>query len=69
MALTSFEFTALAVSRLSIQVQDHMRAAVIHRLNAERLDEFSRSILLLNRQQPPGPQIDRPIPLVIAYRK
>ena len=55
--LASFEFTALVVSRLSIQVQDHMRSAVIHRQNAERLYEFSRSILLLNRQQPPGPQI------------
>jgi two-component system, OmpR family, sensor histidine kinase KdpD len=43
-ALLSFEFTALVVSRLSIQVQDHMREAVIHRH-------------LLNRQQPPGPQI------------
>jgi len=56
-ALASFEFTALVVSRLSIQVQDHMREAVIHRRDAERLYELSRSILLLNRQQPPGPQI------------
>jgi two-component system, OmpR family, sensor histidine kinase KdpD len=56
-ALLSFEFTALVVSRLSIQVQDHMREAVIHRHDAERLYELSRSILSLNRQQPPGPQI------------
>jgi two-component system sensor histidine kinase KdpD len=56
-ALASFEFTALVVSRLSIQVQDHMREAVIHRDNAEKLYELSRSVLLLNRQQPPGPQI------------
>jgi len=56
-ALLSFEFTALVVSRLSIQVQDHMRDAVIHRHDAERLYELSRSILSLNRQQPPGPQI------------
>jgi hypothetical protein len=47
----------LVVSQLSIQVQDHMRAAVMHRQNAERLYELSRSILLLNRKQPPGPQI------------
>jgi two-component system, OmpR family, sensor histidine kinase KdpD len=56
-ALASFEFTALVVSRLSIQVQDHMREAVICRHDAERLHELSRSVLLLNRQQPPGPQI------------
>jgi len=56
-ALASFEFTAVVVSRLSIQVQDHMRAAVMHRQNAESLYELSRSILLLNRQQPPGPQV------------
>lgn len=59
MALVSFEFTALVVSRLSIQVQNHMRQAVVHRCNAEKLYEFSRSILLLNRQEPPGPQIAR----------
>jgi two-component system, OmpR family, sensor histidine kinase KdpD len=56
-ALLSFEFTALVVSRLSIQVQDHMREEVIHRHDAERLYELSRSTLLLSRQQPPGPQI------------
>ena len=59
MALASFEFTALVVSRLSIQVQNHMQQAVVHRCNAEKLYELSRSILLLNRQEPPGPQIAR----------
>lgn len=63
-ALASFEFTALVVSRLSIRVQDHMREAVIHRQNAERLYELSRSILLLNRHQPPGPQI---VELIIRH--
>lgn len=59
MALASFEFTALVVSRLSIQVQNHVQQAVVHRCNAEKLYELSRSILLLKRQEPPGPQIAR----------
>jgi two-component system sensor histidine kinase KdpD len=66
MALASFEFTALVVSRLSIQVQNHVRQAVVHRRNAEKLYELSRGILLLNRQEPPGPQIAR---LIIAKVK
>jgi two-component system sensor histidine kinase KdpD len=56
-ALASFELTALIVSRLSIQVQRQMRQQVLHRCNTEKLYELSRSILLLNRQEPPGPQI------------
>jgi two-component system, OmpR family, sensor histidine kinase KdpD len=56
-ALASFEFTALIVSRLSVQVQSQMREAVLQRGNTEKLDELSRSILSLNRQEPPGPQI------------
>jgi two-component system sensor histidine kinase KdpD len=55
--LASFEITALIVSRLSVQAQSHMRQAVLQRCNAEKLYELSRSILLLNRQEPPGPQI------------
>lgn len=56
-ALASFEFTALIVSRLSVQVQSHMRQAVLQRCNTEKLYELSRSILSLNRQEPPGLQI------------
>src|SRR5580700_11218092 len=56
-ALTSFELTALIVSRLSVQVQSHMRQAVLQRSNTEKLYELSRSILSLNRQEPPGLQI------------
>jgi|ERR1700728_213376 len=63
LALASFEFTALVVSRLSIQVQNQVRQAVVHRCNAEKLYQLSRSILLLNRQEPPGLQIAR---LIIA---
>lgn len=57
LALASFEFTALVVSRLSIRVQSHMTEAVVHQHNAEKLYEFSRSVLFLNRHEPPGPQI------------
>lgn len=56
-ALASFEFTALIVSRLSVQVQGHMRQAVLQRCNTEKLYELSRSILALSRQEPPGLQI------------
>jgi two-component system sensor histidine kinase KdpD len=56
-ALASFEFTALIVSRLSVQVQSQMRQAVLQRGNTEQLYQLSRSILSLNRQEPPGRQI------------
>jgi two-component system, OmpR family, sensor histidine kinase KdpD len=56
-ALASFELTALIVSRLSGQVQNQTREAVLERSNATRLYELSRSILVLNRQEPAGPQI------------
>ncbi len=56
-AITAFELTALIVSRLSIQVQEHMQDAVLHRRNAERLYELSRSILLLNPRKAAGHQI------------
>jgi two-component system sensor histidine kinase KdpD len=56
-ALTSFELTALIVSRLSVQVQSHMRQAVLQRSNTEKLYALSRGVLWLNRQEPPGPQI------------
>jgi two-component system, OmpR family, sensor histidine kinase KdpD len=56
-ALASFELTALIVSRLSDQVQNQTRQAVLERSNATKLYELSRSILVLNRQEPPGPRI------------
>ena len=56
-ALAVFELTALLVSRLSDQVQNQTRQARVQRSNATRLYELSRSILVLNRQQPPGSQI------------
>ncbi len=56
-ALASFELTALIVSRLYLQLQKHKGEAVLHRRNAEKLYELSRSILLLDPQKPPGSQI------------
>ncbi|HXX76723.1 MAG TPA: ATP-binding protein [Nitrospiraceae bacterium] len=56
-ALGSFEITALIVCRLSAQVQSHMRQAVLQRCNVEKLYELSRSLLVLNLQDAPGPQI------------
>jgi two-component system sensor histidine kinase KdpD len=56
-ALASFELAALIVSRLSGQVQNQTREAVLERSNATKLYELSRSILVLNRQEPAGPQI------------
>jgi two-component system sensor histidine kinase KdpD len=56
-ALASFEITAMIVSRLSIQVQDQTRQAVLQRCNTAKLYEFSRSILVLDRHIPAGPKI------------
>jgi two-component system, OmpR family, sensor histidine kinase KdpD len=56
-ALVAFEIIALIVSRLSNQLRDQMRQSLLHRQNTEKLYELSRSILVLNRQQPAGPQI------------
>ena len=56
-ALIAFEIIALIVSRLSNQVQDQMRQSLLHRQNTEQLYELSRLILVLDRQQPTGPQI------------
>lgn len=56
-ALGAFELTALIVSRLSNQAQNQKRRAVLLHDDATRLYDFSRSILMLNRQEPPGPQI------------
>jgi two-component system, OmpR family, sensor histidine kinase KdpD len=56
-ALASFKFTALIVSRVTVEVQSQMRDAVLQHHNTEKLYELSRSILSLNRQEAPGPQI------------
>jgi two-component system sensor histidine kinase KdpD len=56
-ALVTFEVIALIVSRLSNRLRNEMRESLLHRRNAERLYELSRSILVLDRQRPSGPQI------------
>jgi two-component system sensor histidine kinase KdpD len=56
-ALAVFELTALIVSQLSTQAQNQKRRVVLLHDNATRLYDFSRSILMLNRREPPGAQI------------
>jgi two-component system sensor histidine kinase KdpD len=56
-ALAVFELTALIVSQLSTQAHNQQRRAVLLHDNATRLYDFSRSILMLNRREPPGAQI------------
>jgi two-component system sensor histidine kinase KdpD len=56
-ALLTFEIIALIVSRLSARLRNEMRESLLHRGNAEKLYELSRSILILDRRRPVGPQI------------
>lgn len=56
-ALLTFESTALLVSRLSIERKNEARTAIQERRGMEMLYELSRRTLLMNPQQPPGPQI------------
>lgn len=50
-ALAAFEFTAVVVSRLSLNAHRQAQAAGLQRLDMERLYEVSRRILLLNPEQ------------------
>ncbi|MGA3049022.1 MAG: ATP-binding protein [Terracidiphilus sp.] len=56
-ALGTFEATALAISRLSAREIRSAREAALHRTAMEKLYELSRSSLLLDLRQPPGPQL------------
>jgi two-component system, OmpR family, sensor histidine kinase KdpD len=56
-ALVTFEIIALIVSRLSNQLQNQTAESLLHRTNAEKLYELSRSILVLDRQRLGGTQI------------
>lgn len=56
-ALTTFEITALVVSRLSTRVQGQARAEARQRMEIEKLYELSRRILLLDRRRTIGPQV------------
>ena len=53
-AFVTFETIALIVSRVSNQLRNEMQGSLLHRRNADRLYELSRSILVLDRQQPAG---------------
>jgi len=56
-ALLVFEFTALLVSRLSTTAQLQAANAASRQREIERLYEFSRKLLLVDRRTGPGPQI------------
>jgi two-component system sensor histidine kinase KdpD len=56
-SLGVFEFAGLVVSRLSAHAREQARIAWQERNNMARLYELGRSILLLDRQEPAGPQI------------
>jgi two-component system sensor histidine kinase KdpD len=56
-ALSTFEVSALIVSKLSTRVKSQAKAEAQHRLLVQKLYELSRRILLLDRRQTPGPQI------------
>lgn len=56
-ALGAFEISALIVSRLSSREKFQSREATLQRTAMEQLFELSRSTLLMNLHQPPGPQL------------
>jgi len=56
-ALATFEFTALAISRYHAREMRIAREAAIQRAGMEQLYELSRSTMLLDLYQPPGPQL------------
>jgi len=56
-ALAVFQSTALAIGRLSGKEMRSSREAAAHRKEMEQLYELSRSFLLLDLHEPPGPQL------------
>lgn len=56
-ALGVFELSALVVSRVSSREQRSSREATVQRTAMEQLYELSRSTLLINLHQKPGPQL------------
>jgi two-component system sensor histidine kinase KdpD len=56
-ALATFVFCALIVSRLSVRERRHALEARRRRKSMEKLYEASRQTLLLDLRQPPGPQL------------
>ena len=58
-ALGAFEISALVVSRVSSREQRSTREATLQRTSMEHLYELSRSTLLINLHQSPGPQLSQ----------
>src|ERR1035441_9945033 len=56
-ALVTFEATALTISRIHGREMGRAREAAIHLKGMEQLYELSRSTLLLDLRQAPGPQL------------
>jgi len=56
-ALGAFEITTIVISRLSAKELRSSRKAAAHRVEMEQLYELSRSSLLLDLREPPGPQL------------
>jgi two-component system sensor histidine kinase KdpD len=56
-ALTAFQTTSLVIGRLSGKELRSSREAAAHRKEMEQLYELSRSSLLLDLHEPPGPQL------------
>jgi two-component system, OmpR family, sensor histidine kinase KdpD len=65
-ALGSFEISALLVSRLSSREQITSQEAKLQRTSMEQLYELSRSTLLINLHQSPGPQLTHLIQRIFA---
>jgi two-component system sensor histidine kinase KdpD len=65
-SLGAFELSALVVSRVSTREQRSSREATLQRTAMEQLYELSRSTLLINLHQPPGPQLAQLIQRIFA---
>ena len=65
-ALGAFEISAVIVSRVSSREQRSSREASFQRTVMEQLYELSRSTLLINMHQPPGPQLTQLIQRIFA---
>ncbi|MES1260193.1 MAG: ATP-binding protein [Acidobacteriota bacterium] len=67
-ALVSFEYCALVVSRLSARAVHQTQAAEFHRREMEGLYETSRLVLLMDRRSEPGPQLTAAIHRIFHCR-
>ena len=65
-ALGAFEISALVVSRVSSRERRSSQEASLQRTSMEQLYELSRSTLLINLHQAPGPQLGQLICTIFA---